>query len=207
MKQGALLRGKGEWLAAVIISVAAHSVVLLIWSDSNPLGSKYVNASASMVSMRLISSDLPPSPDIATSSLTQKEVQAIVQKEMEQSAPPISHPSEVSTIPSGDSVSGPYYFPVEQLTSKPAFLDDSGAPPATFIPDVMPLPVMVRIFINENGKVDRVVLSDNFLSEIARKLIVDSFTAMRFSPGILGTLAVKSLLEFEVKLDPTLPSQ
>lgn len=107
----------------------------------------------------------------------------------------------------GNAETGDYYFLPEQLSAKPVFLNNDGAPAATFTPDVMPLPVRVQVFINERGDVDQVNLSDNFLSEVARNLIDASFRAMHFSPGMLGTLPVKSQLGFEVNLDPTLPSQ
>jgi len=71
----------------------------------------------------------------------------------------------------------------------------------------MPIPVVAHIYINENGRVDAVVLEDNFLSETARQFIEASFTAMEFRPGLLGTLPVKSELTIEVKLDPALPLQ
>ena len=74
-----------------------------------------------------------------------------------------------------------------------------------FIPDVMPLPVIAHIYISEQGTVDSVVLNDNFLSDIARQYIEASFASMEFTPGLLGTLPVKSELAIEVKLDPTLP--
>lgn len=69
----------------------------------------------------------------------------------------------------------------------------------------MPLPVMVTVFINEDGTVDEVALAESFLSNEAKDFIVHSFKAMQFSPGKLGAVSVKSQLSFEVNLNPALP--
>jgi hypothetical protein len=114
--------------------------------------------------------------------------------------------ADAAPAEAAESALGAYYFSSEKLSAKPIFLRDSGAPNPTFVPDVMPLPVLVNVYINEQGHVDHVVLSDNFLSPIAKQFIVDSFTAMEFSPGMMGTLPVKSRLTTEVKLNPALPT-
>ncbi len=115
------------------------------------------------------------------------------------------NPSRAPAGNDGQAVLGPRYYSAQELTQKPAFLHDNGAPTPTFIPDVFPLPVLANVYINEQGSVDEVVLGESFLSDIAKKFIVDSFTAMQFTPGLLGTLPVKSVLITEVKLNPALP--
>jgi hypothetical protein len=106
-----------------------------------------------------------------------------------------------SSLPLTDAL----YFSAEQLTAKPVFLSNGGGDDSTFIPDIYPLPVVVHLFISEQGNIDKVVLEESFLSDTAKNFIVDSFTPMKFSPGMLGNFAVKSQLMIEVKLNPSLP--
>lgn len=98
-----------------------------------------------------------------------------------------------------------HYFPPEELSVKPQILSDAESSEPTFIPDILPLPVLVQLLINEQGGVDRVILGENFLSDTAKKYIVESFSGMKFSPGMLGPTPVRSQLQIVVSLDPTIP--
>lgn len=202
---GAFLYERRAWLAALLVSLFAHGMVLQIFKSRQPLGRPQHTASIQIRSLQatpLIPAPIAPALQAPASAPTPTE-----------NTPPSTSGHEVPhTITTtengqGNAETGAYYFPPEQLSAKPVFLNNDGAPAATFIPDVMPLPVRVQVFINERGDVDQVTLSDNFLSEVAKNLIDASFRAMHFSPGMLGTLPVKSRLGFEVNLDPTLPSQ
>jgi len=105
----------------------------------------------------------------------------------------------------GGPLPEPHYFTPEELSVKPKLLSDAGASEPTFIPDILPLPVLVQLLINEEGDVDGVILGENFLSDAAKKYIVESFSGMKFSPGVLGAFPVKSQLKIVVNLDPTIP--
>lgn len=98
-----------------------------------------------------------------------------------------------------------HYFPPDELSVKPQLISDAEVSRPTFIPDILPLPVLVQLLINEQGGVDRVILGENFLSDVARNYIVESFSGMKFSPGMLGALPVKSQLQIVVNLDPAIP--
>ena len=98
-----------------------------------------------------------------------------------------------------------HYFSPDELSVKPQLVSDAGVSGPTFIPDILPLPVLVQLLINEQGGVDRVILGENFLSDVARKYIVESFSGMKFSPGMLGSFPVKSQLQIVVNLDPAIP--
>lgn len=98
------------------------------------------------------------------------------------------------------------YLAVSELSAKPYFLRHKKPPSAMQLPDVMPTPVVARLRINAQGDVDRVALGENRLSAPAQVLIQESFLNMQFSPGMLGTVAVKSELVVEIQLEPTLPT-
>mgnify|MGYP006288400221 CR=1 FL=1 len=74
------------------------------------------------------------------------------------------------------------------------------------VPDALPSPVPVRLRIDEYGDVQQVVFGEVLLSAQALVLIQASFTNMQFSPGMLGTIPVKSELVVEVQLEPSLPN-
>lgn len=113
--------------------------------------------------------------------------------------------SEATPLQGGPLPEPHYYFP-DELSVKPQLLSDAGSAEPVFIPDILPLPVLVQLLIDEQGRVDKVTLGENFLSDIAKKYIMESFSSMKFSPGMLGPLAVKSQLQIVVNLDPTIPA-
>lgn len=98
-----------------------------------------------------------------------------------------------------------HYFSPDELSVKPQLMSDAEVSRPTFIPDILPLPVLVQLLINEQGGVDKVILGENFLSDVARQYIVESFSGMKFTPGMLGALPVKSQLQIVVNLDPAIP--
>ena len=195
-------------IAAVVISVLAH-VGLLEALVSKPVNGKSRSLVAP-VSVALRLHQVQSSYANSDSGLDEKLPTVTNGKAaiaMSESRVLMTHSQAIPTSLDTTANLGLYYFPTVALTVKPVLLRDTGAPDPKFIPDVMPIPVVAHIYISENGHVDAVVLDDNLLSETARQFIEASFTAMEFSPGLLGTLPVKSELTIEVKLDPALPLQ
>jgi hypothetical protein len=200
------LSSNRPWLLALLVSVVAHWGVLLALGPNRAQGAPSAHSSQKFADVRLVS-PLLVEHQVAPGSPTTSVPRSGQPDEVTEAAP-LPESTEVNTLESeGESSLGAHYFSPDDLTVKPAFLRDDGAPAPTFIPDVMPLPVLVSLYINEQGGVDQVVLGESFLSDTAKRFIVDSFNAAQFSPGMLGSLAVKSVLIIEVKLDPTLPTQ
>jgi hypothetical protein len=208
MGRMAFLQTHRPWLVAAGVSVLVH-LAMLGTLDSKSFSRGSGNRTVPMrASIRLLPTATiahntvqTPVPIEETPAAAKDHVkQPTIESATNASASPSSAPEEVA-----ESGLGAYYFSSEELNAKPIFLRDAGAPSPTFVPDVMPLPVLVSVYINEQGRVDQVVLSDNFLSPIARQFIADSFNAMEFSPGMIGSLPVKSRLTTEVKLNPALP--
>ncbi len=104
----------------------------------------------------------------------------------------------------GDLPGARYYRP-DELTVGPRVIRDSASSQSSYIPDVHPLPVVVRVLINERGGVDRVLLGENFLSPEARSYIIDSISGMAFSPGMIGNLPVRSQWQIVVNLESLKP--
>jgi hypothetical protein len=93
----------------------------------------------------------------------------------------------------------PRYFWPSELTEYPVVIRDissqlaiSGVPAQTLI---------LRLFINDEGSVIRVVVEDSYLQEKAEHQIVDAFRQTKFAPGKIGRIAVRSQIRIQVMLE------
>ncbi|MFC7513906.1 energy transducer TonB [Herbaspirillum sp. GCM10030257] len=93
----------------------------------------------------------------------------------------------------------PRYFRPSELTEFPVVIRDissqlaiSGVPSQTLI---------LRLFINDDGSVIRVVVEDSYLQEKAEHQIVDAFKQAKFTPGKIGRIAVRSQIKIQVMLE------
>lgn len=99
----------------------------------------------------------------------------------------------------------PRYFPLNELSDRPQLIQNIPAEKTLAIPDAPTQPVPVKILINELGNVDKVVFLDSSFSEEAKQFINESFATVKFQPGKIGELAVKSQIRVEVTLERVLP--
>jgi hypothetical protein len=97
-----------------------------------------------------------------------------------------------------------HYFGTDELTEKPQLFADTAPNQIISMPDIFSQPVVVHLLINEQGNIDKVVLEESFLSESAKRFVIDSFSKARFSPGKVGDLSVKSRLSIVVRLEGVL---
>ncbi len=97
-----------------------------------------------------------------------------------------------------------YYTPPE-LSEKPTVAVDASESLQFNVPDIFPLPVVVHLFIDEQGYMEKVVLEESFLSDEAKESVIKAFMHTRFNPGRLAGIAVKSQLTIVVNLQPALP--
>lgn len=109
----------------------------------------------------------------------------------------------VATLP---IMAEPYYFPPEELTEKPHLLLDIPPDKVGDLPDISPPPAIARLLINEQGNIDKVLIESSSLSEKARQFVIDSFSNVKFRPGKLGDMAVRSELRIEIMLRSTTPT-
>ena len=94
---------------------------------------------------------------------------------------------------------GDGYLPASRLTEPPQVIRDID--PEWRLPGIQ-LPVLVgMLLINEYGDVDRVLLDEQTLSPMLVEDIQSRFLAMRFSPGRLQGISVKTALRIEIRLD------
>jgi hypothetical protein len=216
--------GNRPWVTALVLSCLVHAALLWALASDALRGSSFVVKRSAPIVVQVV-----PMPTSATALLVNARAstggggpRVILQKP--DAAVLASKSASKMTVNPGDSdpdasepllpsanfkLGGPLpeirYFSPEELTVKPLLVSDVGSSGPTFIPDILPLPVLVDIMINEQGDVDKVVLGENFLSDVARKYIIDSFATMKFSAGMIAAVPVKSRLRIVVNLDPAMP--
>lgn len=93
----------------------------------------------------------------------------------------------------------PRYFLSRELSVRPRVREDV---PSDFGIDGVPAQtVILRLFINEEGDIDRVAVERSFLPEEKSQHLVQAFSKVRFHPGARDNVAVKSQMKIEVRLD------
>jgi hypothetical protein len=98
----------------------------------------------------------------------------------------------------------PYYFLPGELTESPVVVRDISPRMVEALPDMSRRPVHVHLLINEEGDVDQALIDEETLSKQAKRFISEAFTTVKFRPGRIGELPVKSELSIEVTLDQVL---
>ncbi len=74
------------------------------------------------------------------------------------------------------------------------------------MPDISPPPAIARLLISEQGDIDKVLIENSSLSEKAKQFVIDSFSKVKFQPGKLGDMPVRSELRIEILLKSAVPT-
>jgi hypothetical protein len=98
---------------------------------------------------------------------------------------------------------GETYFPADSLTQRPLVAVDVPPDLTLVVPGVPAQAAVLRLFINEYGDVDSVIVEDTLLPDAAQKKVTDAFSQLRFHPGEIRSVPVKSQLRIEVLLKET----
>lgn len=93
-----------------------------------------------------------------------------------------------------------YHVPAE-LDAPPRVVQDVPLEMGFNVPDLPPQMLVLRLLINELGEVDKVLIEDSSLPAAAESSIIQSFLRMRFEPGRMENIPVKSQIRIEVTLD------
>lgn len=96
---------------------------------------------------------------------------------------------------------GPHYFRLSELTQKPEVLQDAVADLIIRMPGLEPQPVVLRLLISDEGQVDQVLVEDSFLAPEVETAIREAFAKVRFEPGRIGRIAVRSQMRVEARLE------
>ena len=201
------------WLAALALSLSAHLGLIATLGDGARAGSRNISLRQMQIqtqprpiNLRMLntapSAAMPTTPAPEASALPPHQTAA---------APSV--PPEPTEPPALESIAEPplltlaevHYFWPGELGQKPQLFDETASTQVLTVPDVFPLPVIVHLLISEQGSVDKVLLEESFLSEQAKRFVIDSFANTRFSPGTIDAKPVKSRLMIEVRLEGALP--
>jgi len=102
-------------------------------------------------------------------------------------------------------VTQPRYFLPGELTEKPSVLRDIPPEKMAVLPDAPPQPLIVQLLISDQGDIDEVIIEDSQLSGQVKQFVIDSFMNVKFRPGKLGGMPVRSRLRIEVSLKSAIP--
>ncbi len=93
------------------------------------------------------------------------------------------------------------YFTRHQLTEKPSVIEDIENEIQVDIPSAQAQDLRLLLFINEEGSIDKLeILQANLPSE-ASNILLAKFSRLKFKPGKIDGVAVKSQLMIEVHLE------
>jgi len=69
-------------------------------------------------------------------------------------------------------------------------------------PGLPPQPVILRLLVSDEGKVDRVLVEDSFLGSDIERQVNEALSRVMFEPGKIGRIAVRSQMRVEARLEP-----
>lgn len=97
------------------------------------------------------------------------------------------------------------YFLSKELSEKPVVIEDINQDLRIALPGIEAQSLVLILLINEEGLIDRVELEKTDLPlEIATQ-VINTFSSLKFQPGKIDQVAVKSQLKIEVQLENSLP--
>ena len=218
---------QASWFGALLLSLAMHLGLMMAAGDGGHPAVKPAlsNRSGTMsVNVRMALAPTRPMPDLDSPPADSKiaievakaepETPSLPSNETAQAPAPLPEsnlaaatgalPVEEAPLPSLLGLAEAHYFRIDELTEKPQLFPDTEPRQFVAVPDIFPQPVVVHLLINEQGSIDKVVLEESFLSDPAKRFVVDSFSSARFSPGKVGDLTVKSRLSIVVRLEGVL---
>jgi hypothetical protein len=98
-----------------------------------------------------------------------------------------------------------HYFSASELTRKPIVEYDSTAELMLNVPLSDERVAILNLFIDENGEVDFVGVNASLLPRDAKDILLNAFTQLKFTPGEIDGMPVKSQLRIEVNLEEMQP--
>jgi outer membrane biosynthesis protein TonB len=99
----------------------------------------------------------------------------------------------------------PQYFTSKQLSEKPQVLQDVAHSLSLTFSGIETQTVILRLMINEHGNIDRVHLDQSTLGNDVERVVIAAFSNIKFQPGKIDGVAVKSQLKIEVLLENAEP--
>lgn len=94
----------------------------------------------------------------------------------------------------------PYYFLSSELTRKQIIVQDVSPIYTQSLSAMAPQSVILRLLVNERGNIDRVLIEESHLPDEVERILIEAFSKVKFDPGLIDDLPVKSQMKIEVAL-------
>lgn len=98
----------------------------------------------------------------------------------------------------------PYYHPPGELSTKPQAVEEIRFADAGALADIQSGSLILELFINETGRLDRVRVESGSLPESFQEIVAETFRQALFTPGMKNHVPVKSRLRIEVAVEDVL---
>lgn len=94
----------------------------------------------------------------------------------------------------------PHYFGANAMTQEPVVAEGLVGGKLLVVPGIAPQAVAVQVWVSEEGAVERIAL-DTPMPQADEQLLLAAFAGVKFHPGRIGRIAVRSHLAMEIMLD------
>lgn len=193
---------KQRHLFALLLSVAAHlGLVLVVGIRAGITGGATADLpmQAKMLAIYLVKPDSAGLPSSSPSAGDDKQVDEspayprdhlpVAQRSIEATPIlPIGGQAEVR------------YFQSSELTQEPLVANGLVGDKILVVSGISPQSVILQVWISDQGDVERVAVNAN-ISWDAERLVMDAFSKVKFHPGKIGRIPVRSHLRMEILLE------
>jgi hypothetical protein len=93
-----------------------------------------------------------------------------------------------------------HYYDTKELSRKPFVTVDIPRDFALTVPGVPDNAAVLLLLINEYGDVDKVIVENSLLPQTAQSTLENTLSAMRFFPGEINGVPVKSRMKIQIRL-------
>lgn len=194
-------------LFALLLSVAAHTGLWYSIGARGPARGEPASAipgqiakeSAIVVELRSSTRDSRSAQHSKPAQLSHHE-NAPTEVSPESGAGAIIQPAQQPFL-SVASLVEPHYFRSSELTQKPMVVRDIPRDMMLVLPELPQRAAVLRLFISDQGEIDKLVIEDSHLPEAAEQKVEEAFSRMKFQPGRIGRIAVRSQLRIEIRTE------
>lgn len=184
------------------VSVLLHLLACLVLADmpgvqgSGPVGSLLP------LQARLVKPG-DGQPPVPTPSVLEKPVPVAIEESPRSPTRQTAEPAAVSNLPPvrNGAFQGPWYFSARYLHRRPSMLR-AIVPPYPEEASQISGRVIIVLFINEKGEVDRYQIAAAEPERLFEQVVIDTFVGEKYSPGMIAGESVKSQLAIEVTFEP-----
>lgn len=93
------------------------------------------------------------------------------------------------------------YFQLGELTQEPLVAHGLIGDKLLVVPGISPQLASLQVSIDDQGLVEWITLDDSQLSDKEKRLVIDAFLQVKFHPGKIGRIPVRSQLRMEIMLE------